>query len=133
MSKVAVIDDDASVRRAFRLLLASAGFEAVVFPSVEAFMESRDRAACDCIIADLFMPGLTGFDLLKRLQAEGNAPPVVVVTGYSTSANRERAHRLGAKAFFAKPIDDQALLDAVHWTIEAEIGKKGWRKQTTIC
>ena len=133
MPKVAVIEDDASVRRAFRLLLASAGFEAVVFPSVEAFIKSRDRAACDCIIADLFMPGLTGFDLLEQLHAEGNAPPIIMVTAFSTSANRERAHRLGAKAFFAKPIDDQALLDAIHWTVEAEIGKKGWRKQTTNC
>jgi len=131
--KVAVIEDDASVRRAFRLLLASAGFEAVVFPSVEAFIKSRDRAACDCIIADLFMPGLTGFDLLEQLHAEGNAPPIIMVTAFSASANRERAHRLGAKAFFAKPIDDQALLDAINWTVEAEIGENGWRKQTTNC
>jgi CheY-like chemotaxis protein len=83
-------------------------------------MKRRDMAVYDCIIADLFMPGLTGFDLLERLHAEGNASPVVVVTAYSTSANRERAHRLGAKAFFAKPIDDQALVDAITWVIESE-------------
>jgi two-component system response regulator FixJ len=120
MPKVAIIEDDVSVRRAFRQLLGSAGFEAVDLPSVEAFMAIGDMAAYDCIITDLFMPGLTGFDLMERLHAQGSAPPIIVVTAFSTSANRERAHRLGAKAFFAKPIDDQALVDAINWSIESE-------------
>lgn len=120
MPMIAIVEDDASVRWALRLLLVSAGFEAVVYPSVEAFMESRETAACDCIIADLCMPGLTGFDLLERLRARGNCPPIIFVTAFSTSINRQRAHRLGAKAFFAKPVDDQALLDAIHWVIEDE-------------
>jgi len=117
---IAIIEDDVSVQRAFRLLLASAGYDAVVFPSVEAFVESWDRPACDCIVADLYMPGLTGFDLLERMKYQGNRPPIIVVTAFSTSANRENAHRLGAKAFFAKPIDDQALVDAIAWCIEAD-------------
>jgi len=118
MPIIAIIDDDASVRRAFRLLLKSAGLEVVAFPSVEAFMENRKTAMCDCIISDLYMPGFTGFDLLERLHDQGDCPPIIVVTAFSTSLNRERAHRLGARAFFAKPIDDQALLDAIHWAIE---------------
>jgi len=117
---IAIIEDDASVQRAFRLLLSSAGFEAVVFPSVEAFVESRDRPACDCIVTDLCMPSLTGFDLLERMQHQVNRPPIIVVTAFSTSTNREHAHRLGANAFFAKPIDDQALVDAITWCIEAD-------------
>jgi FixJ family two-component response regulator len=117
MPKIAIIDDDASVGRAFHLLLTSAGLETVVFPTVGAFMESRKTVMCDCIITDLYMPVLSGFDLLERLHGQADCPPVIVVTAFNTSANRERAHRLGARGFFAKPIDDQALLDAIHWAI----------------
>ena len=64
------------------------------------------------------MPGVTGFDLLERLHSRGHAAPVIVVTAFGDPASRERARRLGVKAFLGKPIDDQALADAIHWTIE---------------
>lgn len=118
--KITIIEDDASVRGAFRLLLESFGFEVMTFPSAETFLTSGELGACDCIVTDLCMPGLTGFDLLERLHARGNAPPVIVVTAFGNSTERERARRLGAKAFFGKPIDDQALVDAIHWAIEKE-------------
>ena len=120
MPRVAVIDDDASVRNAFGLTLVSAGFEAVVFDSAEAFLESRASVVWDCIVTDLHMPGSTGFDLLEQLYAQGSAPPVIVVTAFANAVHREQARRLGAKAFFGKPIDDQALVDAIHWAIEDE-------------
>jgi len=118
VSKIAIIEDNASVRGAFRLLLESFGFEAMAFPSAEAFLTSGELGAWDCIVTDLCMPGLTGFDLLERLYAQGNAPPVIVVTAFGNSAQRERARRLGVKAFFGKPIDDQVLVDAIHRAIE---------------
>lgn len=118
MPKIAIIEDDASVREAFRLLLESFGFEAVAFPSAGAFLASGEPGAWDCIVTDLCMPRLSGFDLLERLHAQGNAAPVIVVTAFGNSRHRERARRLGVKAFFGKPIDDQALVDAIHWAIE---------------
>jgi len=118
MPRVAVIDDDVSVRNAFGLILTSAGFEAMVFDSVESFMESRVSADWDCIVTDLRMPSATGFDLLERLHAQGSFPPVIVVTAFADAVHRKRARRLGVKAFFSKPIDDQALVDAIHWAIE---------------
>jgi FixJ family two-component response regulator len=116
--KIVIVEDDASVRRAFRMLLESAGFHTVDFPSAEAFIESGHFDTSDCIITDLYMPGLTGFDFLERLHAQGHATPVIVVTAFSDAANRERSRLLGVKAFFGKPIDDQALVDAIHWAIE---------------
>ena len=118
MPRIAIIEDDPSVRRALVLVLESAGFEALDFPSGDAFMESRAIEACDCIITDLCMPGLSGFDFMERMQAEGRTPPVIVVTAFGNSANRERARRFGVKAFFGKPIDDQALVDAINWELE---------------
>jgi FixJ family two-component response regulator len=66
------------------------------------------------------MPVLSGLDLMERLHDQADCPPIIVVTAFNTSVNRERGHRLGARVFFAKPIDDQALLDAIHWAIEED-------------
>ena len=117
-AKVIIVEDDASVRRAFRLLLESAGFHPVDFASAEAFIASKHYAACDCIVTDLCMPGVTGFDLLEKLHFQENAAPVIVVTAFGNPAIRKRSRQLGVKAFFSKPIDDQALVDAIHWAIE---------------
>ena len=117
MPKVAIIERDDSVRLGLRLLLQSADFDVMAYASADEFIESRCIENCDCIVMDPDMPGHTGFDLLGRLCARGQAPPVIVVTASPTDANRVRARRLGVKAFFGKPIDDQALIDAIHWAI----------------
>jgi FixJ family two-component response regulator len=126
--KIVIVEDDSSVRKSFRLLLESAGFLAVDFDTPEAFIASEHYTDSDCIITDLIMPGVTGFDLIERLHSRGNVTPVIVVTAFGNPASRERARRLGVKAFFSKPIDDQALVDAIHWSIE---GADDLRHQTT--
>ena len=99
------------------MLLESAGCEASAFASAGEFLESEHRDGSDCIILDIRMPQVSGFDLLERLRELGNATPVIVVTAYADGPNRERARQLGAKAFFAKPVDDQALMDAIRWAV----------------
>ncbi len=118
-----VIDDDASVRKAFGRLLRSANLDAETFSSVEEFL-SRPRAKENaCIVLDIRMSGLTGFDLLERLLTEGIRIPVIAVSAYDDAETREHAKELGAVNFFRKPVDDQALLDAIWWAI-AGSGKK---------
>jgi FixJ family two-component response regulator len=112
-----VIDDDASVRKAFGRLLRSANLDAETFSSAEEFLSSPKQKENACIIIDIRMPGLSGFDLQQRLSAEGIKIPVIVISASDDVETRERARELGAIAFFRKPIDDQALLDAIWWAI----------------
>ena len=118
-----VIDDDASVRKAFGRLLRSANLDAEMFSSAEEFLSSPRQKENACIIIDIRMPGLTGFDLLERLASEGIRVPVIAISAHDDEETREHARELGAVSFYRKPIDDQALLDAVWWAI-ARGGKK---------
>jgi FixJ family two-component response regulator len=64
------------------------------------------------------MPGSTGFDLQQRLVLQGIRIPVIVISASDDALIREHARKLGAAAFFRKPVDDQALLDAIWWAIQ---------------
>lgn len=112
---VYIIDDDESVRVALLMLMRSADFEAQAFASVEDFFESVDLTHHDCVIADLRMPRSDGFDLLEKLLSLGIDVPAIVVSALDDRLSRERARSLGARAYFRKPVDDQALIDAVQW------------------
>jgi FixJ family two-component response regulator len=113
-----LIDDDESVRRALQRLLRSAGLDVKAFSSAEEFLQSgnlgEQRA---CIILDIRMPGMTGFDLQEKLVSKGIRIPVITVSAFDDAATRERARKLGATAFFRKPVDGEALIDAIHWAM----------------
>ena len=110
---VYVIDDDVSVRRAFQLLFQSVDLDVQAFCSAEEFLENASISDGSCIILDMRMPGMTGLDLQRELIARKIGIPVIVVTAYDDEPNRQRARELGAVALFRKPVDDQALLDAI--------------------
>jgi FixJ family two-component response regulator len=124
-TKIYVIDDDESVRKAFKRLLRSVNFEAETFASAEEFLKSQKPNKNSCIIIDIRMPGVTGFDLQRMLMAQGSRIPIIVISASDDAQVREQARELGAVAFFRKPIDDQALLDAITWAIS------GGRKNET--
>ena len=114
---ICVIDDDESVRKAFKRLLRSMHFEVETFSSSEEFLKNPRFNKYSCIIIDIRMPGLTGFDLQRKLNEQGIRIPVIVISASDDIQIREQARELGAAAFFRKPIDDQALLDAIDWVI----------------
>jgi len=116
-TRIYVIDDDESVRKAFKRLLRSVNFEAETFASAEEFLKSQQPSKNSCIIIDIRMPGLTGFDLQRKLIDQGIRIPVIVISASDDAQIRDQARDLGAVAFFRKPIDDQALLDAIDWAI----------------
>lgn len=116
-SMIYVIDDDESVRKAFSRLFRSAGLAAEVFPGPEEFLAGVTQKANACIVADLHMPGPTGFDLQKEMGKLDLTIPVIIVSASDDAKTREYARRLGAAVFFRKPVDDQALLDEVSWVI----------------
>ena len=115
---VYLIDDDESVRKALQRLLRSAGLDVKAFSSAEEFLQSGNLAEKGaCIILDIRMPGLTGFDLQEKLASKGIRIPVITVSAFDDAATRERARKLGATAFFRKPVDGEALIDAIHWAM----------------
>ena len=112
---VYVIDDDESVRKALKRLLRSADLDVETFSSAEEFLSNSRRNLNACILIDIRMPGLTGFDLQKRLLSQQVRIPVIVISASDDAQTREHARDLGAVGFFRKPVDDQALLDAIWW------------------
>jgi two-component system, LuxR family, response regulator FixJ len=115
-----IIDDDQSMQRAFLLLLRAAGFDSRAFSSAQEFLTYSPVSDDDCIIMDLRMPVMNGFDLMKKLISKGIRTPVICVTAFDDAKSREQARELRAAAYFTKPVDDQALIDAINWAIQSE-------------
>jgi len=108
-----VVDDDESMREALEMLLESAGFEVEVFASAQSLLSSNRLSEVGCLIADVRMPGMSGFELQRELAATGSRIPIVFITAHGDDRSRARALRAGAAAFLLKPFSERALLDAV--------------------
>jgi FixJ family two-component response regulator len=112
-----VIEDDESVRRAFAILLQSAGFHVQAFSSADAFLEREVLSDNSCIILDMRMPGISGLDFLKKMASQSIKPHVIAVSAYDDGQTISIAKQLGAVAFLRKPVDDQALIDTILWAM----------------
>jgi FixJ family two-component response regulator len=119
---VYIVDDDESVRHGFARLLRSAGFDARVFASPEGFLSEVVDAPGACVLLDITMPHLTGTLVQERLNERNIALPVITVSATDDETTRDRARRLGARLFLRKPVDDQALLDAIRWVTSIPLG-----------
>jgi len=95
------------------MLLESAAFKARTYATAEAFLVDENVALSDCIVTDIRLPGLSGLDLMERMRLKGLNIPVIVVSACDDDYTRQRAFKLGARAFFCKPVDDQPLVDAI--------------------
>jgi FixJ family two-component response regulator len=109
---VAVVDDDAGLRRALDRLLRAAGFAPATYASAEEFLASPGREGTDCLVLDIHLGGMSGFDLQSRLAERGGIPPIVFVTAHDNPEYPLRARQSGS-VLLAKPVPAQVLLDAV--------------------
>lgn len=114
---VYLIEDDASVRRALQRLLSSAGLVVRTFASAAAFLQAGCPTENTCVVADVCMNGMSGIQLQRELQNAGSSHHIIFVTAQDTEETRAEAMQAGGAAFFLKPVDDQALLDAIRWTL----------------
>jgi FixJ family two-component response regulator len=116
---VSIVDDDPSVRRAVERLVEAAGYAVATFASAEAFLDSPAGGATACLILDIHLNGMSGFELHERLVSPGRAIPVIFITAHDDAPTRERIDRSGAAAFLTKPFDRQALIGAIRGVLGA--------------
>ena len=99
---LAVVDDDADVRMALMRLVSSAGFAVETFATGAEFMRSVQDHEPDCVVLDLHMPGMSGFEVQDALAAAHAAVPVVVITGHDTPESRTRALQAGCESLLVQ-------------------------------
>ena len=119
---MAIVDDEECVRRAMGRLIRSAGIDVETFPSGAEFLQSLESHSPDCVLLDLHMPGLNGFEVQARLKEARSPVPIVVITGHDTDESRQRVTRAGVAAYLLKPVDEKILLDTISAAVTAGSG-----------
>jgi FixJ family two-component response regulator len=117
---IRVVDDDESLRAAVLRLLDAAGFEACDYASTGDFLLHSPRDRPGCVLLDVRLPGTSGLDLQAALPGQGFTLPVVFMTGYADVASSVTAMKAGAVDFLEKPIQRQALFDAIRRALELD-------------
>ena len=112
-SLIAVVDDDESVRESLDALLRSVGYQVRTFPSADSFLGSGGYGEIECLLLDLRMPGIDGFELQRRLIAAHSRIPTVIITAHDDQPARQRAIAAGALDVLHKPFAARLLLQAI--------------------
>ncbi len=115
---VFIVDDDASARTGLGRLARVAGYDTRVYGDSSIFLAEVCQMPNACIVLDMRMPGLAGISLQAELAFRGISMPVIIVTADGDADTRHRARQAGAVAFFRKPVDGPALLDAIEWAVD---------------
>ena len=116
---VVVVEDDAGMRKALERLLRAGGLKAVLFSSAEALLGTDAAASAACLVLDIHLPGLSGFELRRRLTDLGHLQPVIFITAVDDESARDEARQLQCVAYFRKPFEGAALLEAIGRALEA--------------
>jgi FixJ family two-component response regulator len=120
-SFISVVDDDDSVRESLQCLIRSFGFAVEAFASAEEFLKSDHLRDTRCLILDVRMRGMNGFELQRRLLASHPEIPVIFITAHGDEAARSQALRDGAVGYLLKPFAEEALLSAIHAALKLEM------------
>lgn len=117
--QLVVVEDDEGLRAAMMRMLHAAGWRVRGYESAEAMLEALltsrrlSMAELRCMVLDLCLPGLSGFELLSRLQEAGFRPQAILITAHDDPSVKLRAKSVGAFAYLAKPFTGNALVAAV--------------------
>lgn len=114
--EVVLVEDDGGVRRAVGRILQGSGYKVDAYESAEALLDllqgSALRDSCCCLVCDVRLPGISGFELHRRLSEQGPIPPWIFITAHDEPAVQRQAERDGA-AYLLKPFEGRALLQLV--------------------
>ncbi len=118
---VHLIDDDQAVRESLALLIGTVGLRVQPWSDPQDFLSTFDREAIGAIVLDVRMPGISGLSVLDTLVAQGVDQPVIMLTGHGTVDMCRRAFKAGAAEFLEKPVNDEALLEALQNAVRLHV------------
>lgn len=116
-----LIDDDDAVRNSLALLISTVGLRVQGWSDPQQFLREFPRNDIGAIVLDVRMPGISGLTLLETLVAQGVDQPVIMLTGHGTVEMCRRAFKSGAAEFLEKPVDDEALLEALQNAVRQHV------------
>jgi FixJ family two-component response regulator len=111
--RISIVDDDASIREALKSLMRSVRFSVEAFGSAEEFLASERAHDTACLILDVYLPGMSGFELQNHLNIEQRGIPIIFITAHADEAARQRALKAGAVDLLGKPVRREALFKAI--------------------
>ena len=117
--RIAIVDDDESVREAAINLFRSMRLPAVAFASAKEFLDSDVASTTSCLVLDVQMPGMSGLELQSHLAATGEPIPIVFITAHPDQRVREEAMQSGAVCFLTKPFNEGDLLAGLKSSLKA--------------
>ena len=117
---IAIIDDDEELCSSLVDLVHSVGYRAEPFASAEKFLSSPNLPIFDCAVADVHMPGMSGFDLVRRLREEDRGTPVILITALPYNHLEDEALSVGAMCLIRKPFEAVTLLESVERSLSDE-------------
>ena len=120
-SVIAVLDDEPKMRKALHRLLTSHGFRVEDYERGNDLLAELPTHPADCLVLDLHMPDITGFDVLSAFAGQHNPTPVVVITAHEEPDTAERVMSLGASAYLTKPVDESVLLSAINTALDRAV------------
>jgi len=115
-SNIYIVDDDESVCRALKTLLMTYGFEVRTFNSAQNFFDAVPNDEPGCLLLDIHMPGLDGWETQKLILASGSKRSVIFISAEKQDSALDRALKLGAIGFLQKPVNGQTLVDLINVT-----------------
>ena len=111
--KVYLVEDDQSVRRALHRLIGAAGFDVRSFSDAASYLTGPLPEVPGCIVLDIRMPVMTGFELQSAISGTERSLPIVFITGHGGEDIRAQAMESGAVDLLFKPVDESALVAAI--------------------
>ena len=122
MTRVGLVDDDLASRRAISRLLRSRGYECIAYESAESALADSDLAQGDCLLINIGLPGMDGFELRDRLRDRGSQVPHVLVTACAESDFPSWAMRIRDRLYLKKPVEDRPLFSLIEKLVNADLG-----------
>jgi CheY-like chemotaxis protein len=120
--RILVVDDHFEMLESLRSMLeiSNQEYQVLAVPSAEEGFYEMRRQPFDLLITDLRLPGMSGFELIRKVKSSYPATPVIMITGYSSDQGRKEAEALGVFRYFQKPLDTDGLLTAVQVALYGE-------------
>lgn len=119
--QIFIVDDDESVCRALSVLLITYGFAVSTFNSAEEFFRLVPNTVPGCLVLDIYMPGLNGWEMLQHLHPAECERPIIIISADKNGGLKEKALKAGATGFLQKPFDGQELVDLINQSLKQKL------------